>query len=57
MAHRIDRVETRARLPLQREPHWFRLTEGRYVGFRRMLRGTPGTWLARFYDGAAYAVP
>jgi len=55
MGKRIDRVDVRAKLEPQREPHWQRLTQGRYVGFRYMTKGTPGTWLARFYDGARYA--
>jgi integrase len=55
MGKRIDRVDVRAKLEPQREPHWQRLTQGRYVGFRYMTKGTPGTWLARFYDGQGYA--
>lgn len=51
---RIDRVETRAGLPLRRDPYWYRLGEGRYVGFRKMTRGAEGTWLARYYNGEAY---
>lgn len=51
---RVDRVEARNKLPLRRDPYWQRLSEGRYLGFRRMTSGTPGTWLARAYDGAHY---
>lgn len=40
---------------LRRDPYWHRVSQGRYVGFRRMTKGSPGTWLARAYDGAAYA--
>lgn len=54
MGKRLDRVDVRAKLELRRDPYWQRLSEGRYVGFRRMTRGTPGTWLARFYDGERY---
>jgi len=50
MSKRIDRVDVRARLPLQRDPYWQRVTQGRFIGFRRMTRGTPGTWLVRFDD-------
>lgn len=46
----IDRVEARARLNLRRDPYWHRLSQGRYVGFRRISLSTPGTWLARLYD-------
>jgi site-specific recombinase XerD len=55
MSVKLDRVDARGRLQLRRDPYWQRLTQGRYVGFRRMTKGTPGTWLARFYDGAGYA--
>jgi hypothetical protein len=55
MSRRIDRVDVRAKLELRRDPYWQRLSEGRYVGFRRMTRGAPGTWLARFYSGEGYA--
>jgi site-specific recombinase XerD len=51
MSKRIDRVDIRTKLPLQRNPYWVRLSEGRYLGFRRMNAGTPGTWLARAYNG------
>jgi integrase len=52
---KLDRVSDRERLTVRRDPYWQRLTQGRYVGFRRMSAGTPGTWLARFYDGEKYA--
>ena len=39
---------------VRRDPYWQRLSEGRYVGFRRLSASTPGTWLARFYDGDKY---
>lgn len=55
MSKRIDRVDVRARLPLRRDPYWHRIAEGRYVGFRIMTKGTPGTWLARAYGEAGYA--
>lgn len=54
MSIQIDRVDTRARLTVRRDPYWLRLSEGRYVGFRKMTSGTNGTWLARFYDGERY---
>lgn len=55
MSMKLDRVEARSRLAVRRDPYWQRLSQGRYVGFRRMTKGTTGTWLARFYDGAGYA--
>src|SRR5258708_1987321 len=54
---RIDRVDTRAKLDLRRDPYWQRLAQGRYLGFRRMTKGRPGTWLARLYDGEKYVYP
>lgn len=51
---RIDQVEARDKLPLRRDPYWYRLGEGRYVGFRRMTRGAAGNWIARYYDGEKY---
>jgi integrase len=54
MGKRIDRVDVRTKLPLRRDPYWHRLAEGRYVGFRRMTKGSPGTWLARAYNGERY---
>ena len=50
----IDRVEAREKLALRRRPYWKRLAMGRYVGYRRMSRARPGTWLARFHDGEDY---
>ncbi len=51
---KLERVEARGRLAVRRDPYWQRLSEGRYVGFRRLSASTPGTWLARSYDGAKY---
>jgi integrase len=50
----IDRVETREALELRRRPYWKRLATGRYVGYRRMSKARPGTWLARYHDGEDY---
>jgi site-specific recombinase XerD len=46
----LDRVDSRGRLKVRRDPYWQRLSQGRHVGFRRMTAGSEGTWLARFYD-------
>ena len=32
------------------EPHWHRLRQGVYLGFRPSKRTAGGTWFARFYD-------
>jgi len=50
----LNRVDQRSRLPIRRDPYWQRITTGQYLGFRRISRDTPGTWLARFYDGRRY---
>ncbi len=55
MGKRLDRVDVRNKLPLRRDPYWHRISEGRYVGFRHMTKGSPGTWLARAYGDAGYA--
>ena len=33
------------------EPHWHRLRQGVYVGFRPSKKMAGGTWFARYYDG------
>jgi len=53
----LDRVDLRIKLAVRRDPYWARLAEGRHIGFRRMTKGKPGTWLARFYDGVRYIYP
>lgn len=50
----LDRVDARAKLKPRRDPYYQRLSRGRYVGFRIMVKGSAGTWLARAYDGAKY---
>lgn len=54
MSGRIDRVEARSKLPPRREPYWQRVSQGRYLGFRKMTKNSPGTWLARAYQGPGY---
>jgi integrase len=53
----LDRVDVRSKLEPRRDPYWYRLAEGRHLGYRRMTKGSPGTWLARFYDGERYIYP
>jgi hypothetical protein len=55
MKVQLDRVGFRERLAPRRDPYFQRVAQGRYVGFRKMTTDTPGTWLARFYDGESYA--
>ena len=40
----LSRKRDRDRLSIRREPHWQRLNEGAYLGFRR----GPDTWIARY---------
>jgi site-specific recombinase XerD len=54
MAKSINRVGVRASLKVRRAPYWQRLEQGKYVGFRRLSASTPGSWLARYYDGEDY---
>ena len=54
MGKRLDRVDVRARLELRRDPYWMRISEGRYIGFRKMTRGAAGNWLARVYVDNKY---
>lgn len=44
---KLVRVDDRKKLELRREPHWHRLSEGKHLGFRRMVSESPGTWIAR----------
>ena len=53
----IDRVDVRSKLEPRRDPYWHRLAEGRHLGFRKMTKGSQGSWLARFYDGERYIYP
>jgi hypothetical protein len=42
----LTRKGGRALLPVKREPHWHKIDEGAYLGFRR----GPDTWIARFRE-------
>lgn len=46
----IDTKTGRDRLPVRREPHWLKLTSGRYLGFRKT--SDSGFWIARYRDRA-----
>lgn len=51
---KLERVEVRDRLALRRDPYYKGLSEGRSIGYRKLSASTPGTWLARYYDGEKY---
>jgi integrase len=48
----LSRIGERERLKTKPgdEPHWQRLRQGCYLGFRPSKRGGKGTWFARAYD-------
>lgn len=46
----LSTVRSREKLKPQREPHWQKLANGQYLGFRPSTAGKGGTWIARFYD-------
>ncbi|WP_341476561.1 tyrosine-type recombinase/integrase [Sandarakinorhabdus cyanobacteriorum] len=46
----LSKVSVRQSLKPAKEPHWQRLHEGCFLGFRPSKRGGTGTWIARAYD-------
>ena len=50
MATKIDSVTARDKLKLRREPYWHRVTKGAFLGYRKMMQGPGGTWVARILD-------
>lgn len=46
----IKTVAARSKLEARREPHWHRVSEGAYLGYRVMTVGKPGSWVARYRD-------
>lgn len=46
----LSRVADRSSLKPRREPHWQRLSPGRFIGYRPSQREGAGTWIARVYD-------
>lgn len=52
MSRRIDTVEARSKLAARRAPYWTRLVPGCSLGYRKLVAGTAGVWLARVWDGA-----
>jgi integrase len=47
---RIDGVQDRVKLKARREPYWVRTERGCFLGYRKMTKGAPGTWVARSRD-------
>ena len=52
MATNLKTVEARSRLKPRREPYWEALRKGCFLGYRKMVAGTHGTWVARWRDPA-----
>lgn len=46
----LSKVAARQNLKHQREPHWQRLRQGCFLGYRASKAGGTGTWIARAYD-------
>lgn len=47
MTRTISTVTARAKLKPRREPYWFRINKGFYLGFRKMTATSEGTWILR----------
>ena len=50
MATKIDTVTAREKLKIRREPYWHRIEKGAFLGYRKMMTGPGGTWIARYLD-------
>ena len=50
MATKIDTVTAREKLKIRREPYWHRVEQGAFLGYRKMMAGPGGTWIARLLD-------
>lgn len=46
---RVDSRDARLQLPIRPEPHWVKISQGCYLGYRK-ISGRSGTWIARFRD-------
>jgi integrase len=45
MTEHIHKISVRKGLPPRREPYWTRISDGQYLGYRKLETG--GTWIAR----------
>ena len=52
MSKSIQTVTARAKLKPRREPYWFRINKGFYLGFRKMTADSAGTWSLRITDAS-----
>ncbi len=47
---RLDAVDARSKLKPRVDPYWLKLSTGCVLGYRKMVAGSIGTWLARYRD-------
>lgn len=47
VAHKIDTVSAREKLPTRHDPYWLRIAKGCYLGYRKKTANLPGVWQAR----------
>lgn len=50
VATKIDTVTARQKLTARHAPYWHRITQGQYIGFRKVSDTSSGTWIARYRD-------
>ena len=49
---KIQKVAERTKLSPRREPYWYRVNKGCFIGFRKTVSDSKGNWLARYRDPA-----
>lgn len=50
MGVKFQKVVDRKALPPRRDPYWMKLSQGNYLGYRKMDHDSDGTWSARSRD-------
>jgi len=50
MGGKFQKVIDRKELAPRRDPYWMKLSQGNYLGYRKMEQNSEGTWLARSRD-------
>lgn len=50
MGGKFQKVIDRKELPPRRDPYWMKLSQGNYLGYRKMEQNSEGTWMARSRD-------
>lgn len=51
MSNKIDTVNARAKLKCRREPYWQKISQGCFLGFRKMTSDAAGVWQVRYRTG------